>query len=32
MDDLLFYLKLAFVLGCSIGIAELFIRFVTGTL
>jgi hypothetical protein len=32
MDDLLFYLKLAFVLGCSIGIAELFIRFTTGTL
>lgn len=30
MDELLYLLKLAFVLGCSIGIAVLFIRFTTG--
>ena len=32
MDDLLYLLKLAFVLGCSIGIAVLFVGVTTGTL
>ena len=32
MDELVYLLKLAFILGCSLGVAELFIRFTTGTL
>jgi hypothetical protein len=32
VDELLYLLKLAFVLGCSIGIAVIFVQLTTGTL
>jgi len=32
MDELNFLLKLAFVLGCSLGIAYLFVQLTTGAL